>query len=600
MKNNSISLKCYAIIPADKHFNPIREVLNCASKKSNVQLIAPGVNIHEPGSSYTNIMNSDLILADVSENFAPTLYELGLAHSQGKPTALLVEDISTAPFDLQHFFYIQYHRTKPGLSKLENDIHRLFIDYAREPGNFQRLFPYFKWQNELLYNIEPGNLSPRKFENLCFELMTQMDFQQVKWEENPREIDITAVLPKEDPYSYYDYREFFAIFTGTRFPVDDIFEKIRQEPRHFLDQLSKDIEGLENLFEEDKIRTDIGITLLVISREEITKTGYLKKSIAALEKRLNEVQAQTRVRVLTWEKPYLIKLIKQHPQIAFKYFSEAARNGSGYRKTTRELYLENVEMTTQLEVTKNALEEEKKKRFMAERNAAWKDVAFRAAHKLGNPVDAVDTFLQGLRKRIPVENHRETEKILSDMDASIEECKQVIAQFKSLIKSQEIKQRQEELLPLLRPARRLAEEKGVMVTVKPKSGIPRVLVDAERITECFNELAANSLHWLDKPQKKIKITITRPAGRSLPPSLERDQPFLKICFKDNGSGVPMDKKEKIFAPFYSTYVKGTGLGLSMVKSIIEAHGGAIYENGKPGEGASFDVYLPGIKIKKGK
>ena len=188
--------------------------------------------------------------------------------------------------------------------------------------------------------------------------------------------------------------------------------------------------------------------------------------------------------------------------------------------------------------------------------------------------------------------------ILNDMDASIEECKKVIAQFKSLIKSQEIKPRDEELLPLLRPACRLAEEKGAAVTVKAAPDIPRVLVDAERIAECFNELAANSLHWLDKSQKKIKITITRPARISLPLSLKHDRPFLKICFEDNGRGIPMDKKETIFAPFYTTYVQGTGLGLSMVKSIIEAHGGAICENGKPGKGASFEVYLPAIKKRK--
>ena len=73
---------------------------------------------------------------------------------------------------------------------------------------------------------------------------------------------------------------------------------------------------------------------------------------------------------------------------------------------------------------------------------------------------------------------------------------------------------------------------------------------------------------------------------------------MKIRFEDNGQGVELKDKETIFAPFYSTYPHGTGLGLSLVKWIVENHGGIIYENGKPGEGACFEILLP-IAKKKG-
>ena len=51
-------------------------------------------------------------------------------------------------------------------------------------------------------------------------------------------------------------------------------------------------------------------------------------------------------------------------------------------------------------------------------------------------------------------------------------------------------------------------------------------------------------------------------------------------------------KEKIFVPFLTTYEHGSGIGLSIVKKIIDLHGGYIAENGKHGEGARFEIYLP--------
>ncbi len=69
-----------------------------------------------------------------------------------------------------------------------------------------------------------------------------------------------------------------------------------------------------------------------------------------------------------------------------------------------------------------------------------------------------------------------------------------------------------------------------------------------------------------------------------------------ISVTDTGVGMDKDIKEKIFEPFYSTkdVGKGTGLSLSMVYGIIENHHGAINIISEPGEGTSFEIYLPEI------
>jgi signal transduction histidine kinase len=204
----------------------------------------------------------------------------------------------------------------------------------------------------------------------------------------------------------------------------------------------------------------------------------------------------------------------------------------------------------------------------------------------------MDTFLQSLKKRLQNNNHNEAIHIANEMETSVEESKTVIAQFKSLTKAQEISPHPVNLLPIIQHICKTAEENGVKVSLQVADNCPKVMVDLDRIAECFNELVANALHWFNKSDKKITIRIVKPLKKELPETLDRTQGYLKIHFEDNGSGVPLENKERIFAPFFTTYTHGTGLGLSLVKSIIEGHGGQIYENGKPGEGASFEIFLP--------
>ena len=69
---------------------------------------------------------------------------------------------------------------------------------------------------------------------------------------------------------------------------------------------------------------------------------------------------------------------------------------------------------------------------------------------------------------------------------------------------------------------------------------------------------------------------------------------VEIRVKDNGGGIPAEIVDKIFQPFFTTKPagKGTGLGLSLSYDIIQAHGGDLKVETKPGEGSVFTVILP--------
>ncbi|MBO7393472.1 MAG: hypothetical protein J6U98_04650, partial [Abditibacteriota bacterium] len=94
---------------------------------------------------------------------------------------------------------------------------------------------------------------------------------------------------------------------------------------------------------------------------------------------------------------------------------------------------------------------------------------------------------------------------------------------------------------------------------------------------------------------EIKVTLTDGLGRDTarkPKKKVRAADYVRIRIADNGCGVREEDKENIFNPFFTSRAKGMGLGLPIVKGVIEAHDGVVYEDGKEGEGAVFNILLP--------
>ncbi len=94
----------------------------------------------------------------------------------------------------------------------------------------------------------------------------------------------------------------------------------------------------------------------------------------------------------------------------------------------------------------------------------------------------------------------------------------------------------------------------------------------------------------------------RSAGETQPDSSETGAPrpspppekFVSLLVSDTGTGMPPEVKVKIFEPFFTTKGEGqgTGIGLATVLRIVKAHGGFLRVESAPGEGTSFEIFLP--------
>jgi two-component system cell cycle sensor histidine kinase/response regulator CckA len=94
-----------------------------------------------------------------------------------------------------------------------------------------------------------------------------------------------------------------------------------------------------------------------------------------------------------------------------------------------------------------------------------------------------------------------------------------------------------------------------------------------------------------------RIDTERRRGRAVMPKGD----YVLVEVIDEGTGIPVDKLDQIFEPFYTTKKagEGTGLGLSTVYGIIKQTGGFIFADSPPGLGATFSIYLPRHEMAEG-
>ncbi len=136
----------------------------------------------------------------------------------------------------------------------------------------------------------------------------------------------------------------------------------------------------------------------------------------------------------------------------------------------------------------------------------------------------------------------------------------------------------------------MARGSSVKCEFKINDNLAHVEIDVGQINQVVSNLVINSIQAVPEGGL-IRVTAENINILGEKPPLKTGR-YVKIIFKDNGCGIEEKNLTKIFDPYFTTKAKGNGLGLSSVYSIIKSHGGLITAESKPGEGASFIIYLP--------
>ncbi|PZR15293.1 MAG: hybrid sensor histidine kinase/response regulator [Azospirillum brasilense] len=127
-----------------------------------------------------------------------------------------------------------------------------------------------------------------------------------------------------------------------------------------------------------------------------------------------------------------------------------------------------------------------------------------------------------------------------------------------------------------------------------------VLADPVQLDQMVLNLAGNAVQAMAK-RMSAEATLTIATGTRLALQAEPGIPdllppgrWVMLSVSDNGPGIPPGVLGRIFEPFFTTRSAegGTGLGLATVHGIVRQFGGVLQVVSRPGEGASFRIYLP--------
>jgi signal transduction histidine kinase len=225
---------------------------------------------------------------------------------------------------------------------------------------------------------------------------------------------------------------------------------------------------------------------------------------------------------------------------------------------------------------------------LARSNAELEQFAYVASHDLQEPLRMVSSYMQLFEKRYGGEVDAQAQKYI---DYAVEGAKRMQALIGGLLEFSRIGRVDDPsgtvdtgaaLDQALQNLRSAIEESRTVLTRGP---LPTVFGNASRLAQVFQNLIGNAIKF--RRRDEIPLVHVSATARA------RDWLFV---VRDNGIGIDPQYLERIFVIFQRLHTRaeypGTGIGLSICKKVIERHGGRIWVESQPGEGATFQFTLP--------
>jgi PAS domain S-box-containing protein len=208
------------------------------------------------------------------------------------------------------------------------------------------------------------------------------------------------------------------------------------------------------------------------------------------------------------------------------------------------------------------------------------------AHEFRNMMGTILGFAKLLSKKIGKKDPKQgmIEAIINELNT----MEMIINELLSLGKAQPISLKPVDINKALRNV--LIKSMGEVKEPKPKIDvnipvdIPEIMADELLIRQAFTNLIQNSVDAMSEGGE-LKVEGKYHAADGI-------DKMVEIVIMDTGAGIPKDKIDKIFLPFFTTKPKGTGLGLALVHKIILSHNGRIEVESEEGKGTTFKIFLP--------
>lgn len=219
----------------------------------------------------------------------------------------------------------------------------------------------------------------------------------------------------------------------------------------------------------------------------------------------------------------------------------------------------------------------------SERLAALGQLSAGLAHEIRNPLGVISASAEVLAKQVSPENEVARE-MAGFIGAEVNRTNALVTRFLDFARPLKPQLERNDLNAVVRRTVKQLED-----GVGPEEPPLRVETELDDLPPfAFDKTLVEStvLNLL------VNAKEAMPAGGDVRVETRRNGESALLTVTDSGSGIPADKLEDVFNPFYTTKPTGVGLGLAMVSKFIDSHGGKISVESPPGKGAKFRVELP--------
>ncbi len=261
------------------------------------------------------------------------------------------------------------------------------------------------------------------------------------------------------------------------------------------------------------------------------------------------------------EKIYQTRLDKQNTKIEIENISEEISTlVKSYNSMIDELQESAVKLAT------------------SEREQAWREMAKQVAHEIKNPLTPMRLSIQNFQRKFNPKDKDiiiKTDEFSRTLIQQIDTMSTIAEAFSNFAKMPEQKNELLNVTEVIRLALDIFNEENISFNSSKENII--ATFDRTQLIRVMTNLVKNSIQ---ANATKIDIYISE------------NNEEVNITVSDNGAGIDIANKSRIFEPKFTTKNSGMGLGLGMVKNIIKAYGGKINFTSKKNKGTTFTITLP--------
>jgi signal transduction histidine kinase/integral membrane sensor domain MASE1 len=212
------------------------------------------------------------------------------------------------------------------------------------------------------------------------------------------------------------------------------------------------------------------------------------------------------------------------------------------------------------------------------------------AHELNQPLTGILANAQAAQRFLDARppDLGEIRAILSDIIDDDKRAGEVIQRLREFLRKGETELSLLDINVLVRDVVKLVSSdaliRSVSIHLDLVSDTPTVSADRVQLQQLILNLLLNAMEAMADCEREHRRVTVR--------TRLTEAPAVEVAVQDAGTGLRPGTEDLVFEPFYTTKHSGMGMGLSIARSIVEAHGGAIWAANNPTRGATFHFTVP--------